>query len=133
MLFMPIKKNKFEPLKIQIDNPLEEEGLIEVISQNRVELHKKIVDGIEYCIANRLGKLSHAEGYFNKTLVVIVSIKSDDFNFHLDTSLRVLEELEEYEYCARVLKLKEALIDFKPKVPRKPKEKKTLQSVIKSL
>lgn len=95
-------------------------------------MHKKIVEAITHCIKNRLPKVVHAEGYFNKTLVLLVSIKAEDFEYHLDTSLLILEESEEYESCAKIIELKESLKTFKPKRPRKKKDPDTLHSVIKS-
>lgn len=123
----------FKPLRIDLDSPVEDKSFLKVITSNRTSLHTKIVEAIEHCIKNRLSKIAHAEGYFNDTLVLIVTIKSEDFNFHLDTSLPILEEAEEYESCAKIIELKESLKTFKPKRPRKKKDPDTLHSVIKSL
>lgn len=127
------KQETFKPLRINLSNPTEDKDFIELITSNRTSLHKKIVEAINYCIKNRLPKVVHAEGYFNKTLILVVSIKAEDFDYHLDTSLSILEELEEYESCAKIIELKENLKTFKPKMPRKKKDPDTLHSVIKSL
>ena len=127
------KADQFKPLRIDLDNPTEDKDFIEIITSNRTSLHKKIVQAIDHCIKNRLPKIAHAEGYFNETLVLVVTIKSEDFDYHLDTSLLILEEAEEYESCAKILELKEGIKTFKPKRPRKKKEPDTLHSVIKSL
>lgn len=123
---------EFEPLRIELTNPVEDKNFLEIITSNRTSLHKKIVEAINYSIKKRLSKIVHAEGYFNQTLVLIVSINSDDFDYHLDTSLPILEEAEEYESCAKIIELKESLKTFKPKKPRKKKDPDTLLSVIKS-
>lgn len=127
------KQEAFKPLRIDLSNPTEDKDFLELITSNRTSLHKKIVEAINYCIKNRLPKVVHAEGYFNETLVLIVSIKAEDFDYHLDTSLPILEEVEEYESCAKIIELKENLKTFKPKRPRKKKDPDTLHSVIKSL
>ena len=127
------KQEEFKPLRIDLSNPTEDKDFLEIITSNRTSLHKKIVEAINYCIKNRLPKVVHAEGYFNETLVLVVTIKSDDFNYHLDTSLGILEEAEEYESCAKIIELRESLKTFKPKRPRKKKDPDTLHSVIKSL
>jgi len=126
-------QDQFKPLRIDLDSPTEDKDFLEIITSNRTSLHKKIVQAIEHCIKNRLPKIAHAEGYFKDTLVLIVTIKSEDFEFHLDTSLPILEDVEEYESCAKILELKESLKTFKPKRPRKKKDPDTLHSVIKSL
>ena len=127
------KQEAFKPLRIDLSNPTEDKDFLELITSNRTSLHKKSVEAINYCIKNRLPKVVHAEGYFNETLVLIVSIKAEDFDYHLDTSLPILEEVEEYESCAKIIELKENLKTFKPKRPRKKKDPDTLHSVIKSL
>jgi hypothetical protein len=126
-------QDHFKPLRIDLDSPTEDKDFLEIIKSNRTSLHKKIVEAITHCIKNRLPKIAHAEGYFKETLVLIVSIKSEDFEFHLDTSLQILEDAEEYESCAKIIELKESLKTFKPKMPRKKKHPDTLHSVIKSL
>ena len=128
------KKKTFDPLRIDIDAASSEKTLLEeLITKNRLALHKKVVEGIEFCINYRLPKIIHAEGYIGGSKILNVSINSDDFGFHLDKSLKTLEEFEEYEYCAKILQLKELLIDFKPKIPRKKRKASTLNEAIKTL
>lgn len=127
-------RDKFEPLKIDLENIEDEKKLIEaMVNTNKNALHKKIVEGIEYSIKKRLPKIIHAEGYMNGTLVLLVSMNSDDYGFHLEKSLKVLEELEEYEYCSKIVQLKELLVGFKPKKPRKKRTPGSLNEAIKSL
>ena len=125
-------QQQFKPLRIDLDSPTDNKDFLEIISSNRTSLHKKIVQAIDHCIKNRLSKIAHAEGYFKETLVLLVTIKSEDFDYHLDISLPILEESEEYESCAKILELKESIKTFKPKIPRKKKDPDTLHSVIKS-
>ena len=93
-----MKAEKFVPLQISEDNPNE------LFENHQTELAKAIIRAIDYAVINRRKKIDFAEVIVKDILLIALSIRSDEFDGLLDENIKILEENEEYEKCAKVLK-----------------------------
>lgn len=85
--------------------------------EHRLDIAKYTVKAIEFACENKLDYIIAAQmiapviGGLN--MVVALSMDKDDYLENLDGCLPTLEEAEEYEYCSKVIKLKELVPTIK--------------------
>lgn len=94
---------KFQPIEIEVSEPTE------VFQSHRQQISKAIVDGVDYGIKYKKKRVDFAKVIVNDVLVITLSIDSREFSDLLDEQLDTLVEYEEYESCAKVIKLREKL------------------------
>lgn len=129
---MARKKTTFEHLLVETDD------IKSVFDIYKIDISKKIVEAVSYCIENNQPEVMFMEIELpleEKILSFLVEEKS--FLSYLDTNLPTLVEYEEYELCDKVVKMKERIQQGLPK-RRKSKKKKDddindLINVIKNL
>lgn len=129
---MARKKTTFEHLLVETDD------IKSVFDTYKIDISKKIVEAVSYCIENNKPEIMFMEIELpleEKILSFLVEEKS--FLSYLDTNLPTLVEYEEYELCDKVVKMKERIQQGLPK-RRKSKKKKDddindLINVIKNL
>ena len=105
------EQDEFEPLIIKGG----EQGLADPISQ--IAIAKQTVKAVEFACRYKIRYviaciiLSPTVGGMN--MATSLAMDDSDYLENLDGCMPTLEEEEEYEYCARVLKLKELVPTIK--------------------
>lgn len=93
--------------------------------EHKLDIAKYTVKAIEFACEHKLDYVIAAQvvspviGGLN--MVVALSMDKDDYLENLDGCLPTLEEAEEYEYCSKVIKLKELVptIEFEKRSIKK--------------
>jgi hypothetical protein len=106
-------KEAYQPIEIHINNP------VNLFEENRLEISKAIVGGIEYGMRTRKQKIDFAKVIVKDIIVITLSIKKKEFSGLLDEHLKILVEYEEYETCALIMKLKQKIDKKNEKVTKK--------------
>lgn len=93
-----------------------------------------MVEAVLYCIDNKEDGLIFADIIvpFSQE-VVQLSVYKDSFIDILDKNLKILEDYEEYEMCAEVLKAKNKLIKKSSKTPVKRNKKEAINNLIHTI
>jgi len=105
------EQDEFEPLIIKGG----EQGLADPISQ--IAIAKQTVKAVEFACKHKVKYviaciiLSPTVGGLN--MATSLAMDDTDYLENLDGCLPTLEEAEEYEYCARIIKLKELVPTIK--------------------
>jgi hypothetical protein len=105
------EQDEFEPLIIKGG----EQGLADPISQ--IAIAKQTVKAVEFACRHKVKYviaciiLSPTVGGLN--MATSLAMDDTDYLENLDGCLPTLEEAEEYEYCARIIKLKELVPTIK--------------------
>ena len=99
---MSIRK-RFKPIEIHADEPSD------IFENNRRELAKAIVDGIQHGLRTKKKRVDFAKVLIKEVIVITLSIDSREFSDLLEENLQTLIDFEEYESCALVVKLQNKL------------------------
>jgi hypothetical protein len=99
---MSIRK-RYKPIEINADEPSD------IFENNRRELAKAIVEGIQFGIKNKKNRVDFAKVLIKEVFVITLSIDSREFTDLLEEQLQILIDFEEYESCALVVKLQNKL------------------------
>lgn len=121
-------KEPFSSLIFRSDSPKD------ILQTHRFELSYKMVEAVLYCIDNKEDGLIFADIIvpFSQE-VVQLSVYKDSFIDILDKNLKILEDYEEYEMCAEVLKAKNKLIKKSSKTPVKRNKKEAINNLIHTI
>lgn len=121
-------KEPFSSLIFRSDSPKD------ILQTHRFELSYKMVEAVLYCIDNKEDGLIFADIIvpFSQE-VVQLSVYKDSFIDILDKNLKILEDYEEYEMCAEVLKAKNKLIKKSSKTPIKRSKKEAINNLIHTI
>lgn len=99
---MSIRK-RYTPIEITANDPSD------IFETNRKELAKAIVEGIEFGLRNKKNRVDFAKVLIKEIIVITLSIDSREFTDLLEEQLQTLIDFEEYESCAKVVKLQKKL------------------------
>ena len=99
---MSIRK-KYKPIEITAADPSD------IFEENRRELAKAIVDGIQHGLRYKKKRVDFAKVLIKEIIVITLSIDSREFTDLLEEQLQILIDFEEYESCALVVKLQNKL------------------------
>jgi hypothetical protein len=121
-------KEPFSSLTFRSDSPKD------VLQNHKFELSYKMVEAVLYCIDNKEEGLIFADIIvpFSQE-VVHLSVYKDSFIDILDKNLKILEDHEEYEMCAEVLKAKNKLIKKSSRTPIKKNKKEAISNLIHAI
>lgn len=121
-------KEPFSSLIFRSDSPKD------ILQTHKFELSYKMVEAVLYCIDNKEDGLIFADIIvpFSQE-VVQLSVYKDSFIDILDKNLKILEEYEEYEMCAEVLKAKNKLLKKSSKTPIKRSKKEAINNLIHTI
>jgi hypothetical protein len=121
-------KEPFSSLTFRSDSPKD------VLQNYKFELSYKMVEAVLYCIDNKEEGLIFADIIvpFSQE-VVHLSVYKDSFIDILDKNLKILEDHEEYEMCAEVLKAKNKLIKKSSRTPIKKNKKEAISNLIHAI
>jgi hypothetical protein len=75
----------------------------------KTQMYNEMVNEIEHCWENGLGVAKIARANLDNGTKVRIDLGEDEFVFTLDKCLEYFEEVEMYESCSRVIKIKEEI------------------------
>lgn len=118
----------FEPLTIRL------EKAEDVFLLYRLELAIKVTEAVLYCIKYNKPKLIFAEIIVESTKEILsFNVTESSFLENLDKNLIILEEYEEYELCAEIMKAKEKIMKGLPKKSKRAKQKEAVDDLISTI
>jgi hypothetical protein len=125
---MAKKHNIFTPLLLQVDNPSD------IFNNYRLELSKSAVEAVLYCVNNKLTNIVFVEIETVPSFSTLqLRVDQQSFLDILDKNLDTLEKFEEYELCAKMVKLKEKIIKDQAKKPRTQRKNRSIDDLIKTI
>ena len=98
------KKNKLSVINYVL--PSNNSELESFAINNKLKLMEQIVQSIEYAVDNNL---SDIEGFQFKNSDFIITISEKDYLINIDNIFNHYMQCEAYEYCPRIIKLKETI------------------------
>jgi hypothetical protein len=98
-----VKRQKFKPVTISLTSPED------IFETRKRDVSTAIINAIEHATPKRIKRIDFVELIFNGQVTVRLTIDRKDFSELIDKNVKILEELEEYELCAKGIKLKEKL------------------------
>jgi len=101
---------QFKAIEVHCTNPND------IFSDNRLEISKAIVEAIDFALKNKRKKVVFAQVIIKNIMAVTLSVEKREFMDLLNQNLEILVELEEYEMCALIMKLKNKLTKTTKKV-----------------
>jgi hypothetical protein len=107
---MPARK--FKPIEITTDSP------DNIFTTHKLELAKSIINAIDFGLRNKKSYVDFAHIKIRGTLVITLSIDSREYIDLIDTNLPYLIKFEEYEICAKAIKLKNKIQKSNEKVTK---------------
>ena len=107
---MPARK--YKPIEITTDSP------DNIFTTRRLDLAKSIVDAIDFSFRNKKSYVDFAHIIIRGTLDITLSIDSREYIDLIETNLPHLIEFEEYELCAKAIKLKNKIQKSNEKVTK---------------
>lgn len=127
-----MNKNKispiFEPLTIRL------EKAEDVFVLYRLDLAKKVTEAVLYCIKYDRPKLIFAEIIIEPTKEILsFNVTESTFLENLDKNLIILEEYEEYELCAEIMKAREKILKGLPKKSARKQKNETVENLISTI
>lgn len=118
----------FEPLTIRL------EKTEDVFLLYRLELAIKVTEAVLYCIKYNKPKLIFAEIIVESTKEILsFNVTESSFLENLEKNLKILEEYEEYELCAEIMKAKEKIMKGLPKKSKRAKQKEAVDDLINTI
>jgi hypothetical protein len=115
----------FHPLRIKTNSPKE------IFNTHKLKLAQKVTEGVLHCIKYSKPKIVFAEIVIpNSMEIVSLNVSEASFMETLDKNLETLEEFEEYEWCAEIMKAKEKLLKGLPKKSTKKKKSEATEGLI---
>jgi hypothetical protein len=104
------KTPAFKPFTIKL------EKTDDIFILYRLELAIKVTKAVLYCIKYNIPKLIFAEVIIGSTQEILsLNVTENTFLENLDKNLIILEEYEEYELCAEIVKTREKILKGLPK------------------
>jgi tRNA A37 threonylcarbamoyladenosine dehydratase len=105
------RTKKYEPLQITISS------VEDIFTTHKCDIAKAILRAIKYGYPKKMKIIDFAELKFGPKgeMTVQLAIDRREFSELIDKNLQILEEFEEYEWCAEALKLKEKINKNKAK------------------
>ena len=123
-----MKQEEFEPLFIKTDKP----GMPG--PEHKLAIARHTVKAVEFACEHKLKYIvaclimSSVVGGLN--MVTSLAMDDEDYIENLDGCLSTLEEHEEYELCAEIMKAKEKIIKGLPKKSIRKKKKEAIDNLI---
>lgn len=118
----------FEPLTIRL------EKTEDVFLLYRLELAIKVTEAVLYCIKYNKPKLIFAEIIIESTKEILsFNVTESSFLENLDKNLKILEEYEEYELCAEIMKAKEKILKGLPKKSARKQKNEAVENLISTI
>ena len=115
----------FHPLRIKTNSPKE------IFNTHKLKLAQKVTEGVLHCIKYSKPKIVFAEIVIpNSMEIVSLNVSEASFMETLDKNLETLEEFEEYEWCAEIMKAKEKILKGLPKKSTKKKKAEATEGLI---
>ena len=118
----------FKPLILHIKDPSD------ISEKYRVELAKKVIEALKYCLKFNLshivfGELETIPSYS----VMQLCLNESTFLDSIEKNLKILEDCEEYELCAELVKIKKKVIKNAQTNSKQAKSGKPLDNLIKAI
>ena len=93
-----VLNSEYEVVELPSDNS----DMEKYVQENRKEINNKIVNTIEYAIANKLGGI---ELFCFKNSSFVVVLQRKDFKESLETVLEFSMDHQQFQICARIKKI----------------------------
>jgi hypothetical protein len=93
-----VLNSKYEVVELPRDNS----DMEKYVQENRKEINNKIVNTIEYAIANKLGGI---ELFCFKNSSFVVVLQRKDFKESLETVFEFSMDHQQFQICARIKKI----------------------------
>jgi hypothetical protein len=125
---MPKQPPPFKPLILHIKDPSD------ISEKYRVELAKKVIEALKYCLKFNLshivfGELETIPSYS----IMQLCLNESTFLDSIEKNLKILEDCEEYELCAELVKIKKKVIKNAQTNSKQAKPGKPLDNLIKAI
>lgn len=118
----------FKPLLVTTNKPTD------LFTIYKLETAKTIVEAVLHCIKYNKPKIIFAEITIPDSKEIIsLNIGEDSFLESLDKNLNILEEYEEYELCAELVKAREKILKGFPNRPKKINKKEASNNLINTI
>ncbi len=118
----------FKPLLVTTNKPAD------LFTIYKLETSKAIVEAVLHCIKYNKSKMVFAEVAIpNSKEIISLNIDENSFLESLDKNLNILEEYEEYELCAELVKAKEKILKGYPNKAKKNNKKEAADNLINTI
>jgi len=118
----------FQPLTIRV------EKAEDIFVTHRLELAIKLVEAILHCIKYGKSKMIFVEMIVESSKeIVSLNVQEHNFLDSLEKNLKILEEYEEYELCAEIMKAKDKILTGLPKKSKRAQQKEAVDNLINTI
>ena len=122
------KTPSFKPFTIKL------EKADDVFTLYRLEIAIKVTEAVLYCIKYNMPKLIFAEVILESTQEILsLNVTEHSFLENLEKNLIILEEYEEYELCAEIMKAKEKILKGLPKKSTRKQKDENVDKLINTI
>lgn len=122
------KTPAFKPFTIKL------EKADDIFNLYRLELAIKVTEAVLYCIKYNMPKLIFAEAIIGSTQEILsLNVTENTFLENLDKNLIILEEYEEYELCAEIVKAREKILKGLPKKSTRKQKDEAVENLISTI
>ena len=122
------KTPAFKPFTIKL------EKADDIFNIYRLELAIKVTEAVLYCIKYNMPKLIFAEAIIGSTQEILsLNVTENTFLENLDKNLIILEEYEEYELCAEIIKAREKILKGLPKKSTRKQKDEAVENLISTI
>lgn len=122
------KTSAFKPFTIKL------EKADDIFNLYRLELAIKVTEAVLYCIKYNMPKLIFAEVIIDSTQEILsLNVTENTFLENLDKNLIILEEYEEYELCAKIVKAKEKIMKGLPRKSTRKQKNEAVENLISTI
>jgi hypothetical protein len=122
------KTPAFKPFTIKL------EKTDDIFILYRLELAIKVTKAVLYCIKYNMPKLIFAEVIIGSTQEILsLNVTENTFLENLDKNLIILEEYEEYELCAEIVKAREKILKGLPKKSTRKQKDEAVENLISTI
>ena len=122
------KTPSFKPFTIKL------EKADDVFTLYRLEIAIKVTEAVLYCIKYNMPKLIFAEVILESTQEILsLNVTEHSFLENLEKNLIILEEYEEYELCAEIVKAKEKILKGLPKKSTRKQKDENVDKLINTI
>jgi hypothetical protein len=106
----------------------------DIFNLYRLEIAIKVTEAVLYCIKYNMPKLIFAEVLIDKTQEILsLNVTEQTFLENLEKNLIILEEYEEYELCAEIVKAKEKILKGLPKKSARKQKNENVDKLINTI